>query len=155
MPPGIGLVSVIQQTIRAGESARSGLAAFRSAGGRVRDATWFRAFAEVRTAVTARESEQTKSLRLRPRGDELALWPTRNASGIAQQVEVLARDRTTGQVRRIPYTVKSPRGLSRQGAITHAIGAMQANEADYDQVILGGVHVGAYRMEPTELEATL
>lgn len=136
------------RAVREGLSARAGLSAFRGGGGSIRDATWFRAYSEAKSAVAGRERELAAPQNRAPSREELQTWTTRGAAGILQQVEVFVRDLATGEVVPIPYSVTSDAGVSRQIAIGEALGAIADEAEGYGQVVLGAAHVGAFEMVP-------
>lgn len=139
------------RTVRDGISARAGLRAYRAGGGTIRDTTWFRMVTEARVSVAARGDEVGRPLNRRPTADEGTRWTTSKARGVMQQVEVMVRDRDTGEVLAIPYGISSRRARTRQDVIDAALGTITPEGTDGDrQQILGAVYVGTYFMEPGE-----
>lgn len=139
------------RTVREGLSARGGLSAYRQGGGEIRDATWYRMVSEAREAIAGREREAAAPLNRRPVADEITTWTTTKARGYIQQVEVAVRDRDTGQVLMLPYSVRGTRLVTRQQAIDEALGHYTPEGTDGErQVILGALSVGVYRMTPGE-----
>lgn len=139
------------RTVRDGISARAGLRAYRAGGGAIRDTTWFRMISEARVSIAARGDEVGRPLNRRPTADEGTRWTTSKARGVLQQVEVMVRDRDTGEVLAIPYGISSRRARTRQDVIDAALGTITPEGTDGDrQQILGAVYVGTYFMEPGE-----
>jgi hypothetical protein len=137
------------RTVRDGISGRSGLSAFREAGGEIRDATWYRMISEARAAIAGREAAAGAPLDRRPVADEMTAWSTRQAQGFIQQVEVAVRDRDTGMVMMLPYSVKGAGLVTNQEAIDEALAHYTPEGTDGErQVILGAINVGTYRMTP-------
>jgi hypothetical protein len=137
------------RTVREGLSARGGLSAYRGAGGEIRDATWYRMVSEARAAIAGREREAGAPLNRMPVADEITQWSTPRARGFIQQVEVAVRDRDTGQVLMLPYSVRGDRLVTRQEAIDEALAHYTPEGTDGErQVILGALSVGVYRMMP-------
>lgn len=137
------------RTVRDGLSGRAGLAAYRAGGGSIRDATWFRMVAEARTAVAGRELEVGRPLDRRPVTGEFVQWTTQKARGFIQQVEVIVRDRDTGGVTPLPYSLSGTRTVTRQQAIDSALGHYNTEGTDAArQVFLGAIYVGTYIMTP-------
>lgn len=137
------------RTVREGMSARAGLAAFRAAGGAVTDATWYRMVTEARTTVAARVGELSAPLDRRPTAGEATRWTTVNASGWAQQVEVIVRDVGTSEIRTIPFTVTGTKPITRQAAIDKALQTYSPDSGSGgNEVILGAVYVNSIIMEP-------
>jgi hypothetical protein len=141
-------VWAVLDALRDGKSATAGLAAYRAAGGEVRTQTWYRLHGEVQSALAGKISEASAPLGRRPTGDELTTWTTRNAAGYLQQVEVLVRDRATGEVMAKPFSVTGPDLVSRGAAISEALDAYMGNADIYEEQVLGAVHVGAYELTP-------
>jgi hypothetical protein len=141
--------SAAVRTAREGLSARAGLAAYRSAGGRVNDATWFRMVTEAKATVASRSAELTRPLNRRPTAGEATRWTTRQASGWMQNVEVKVRDRATNQVLTVPYSISSSRPVTRQQAIDAALATITpAGTGGDTQQILGAVYVSTLLMVP-------
>lgn len=137
------------RTVREGLSARGGLSAYREAGGEIRDATWYRMVSEARAAIAGRERAASAPLNRRPAGDEITTWNVPKARGYIQQVEVAVRDRDTGQVLMLPYSVRGDRLITNQDAIDEALAHYTPEGTDGErQVILGALPVGTYRLSP-------
>jgi len=83
-----------------------------------------------------------------PTANEIALWPTRRAAGIAQTVTLAYRDRTTGQIKQTWWSIKTEAGMSREAAVAAAIDAYSEHAESYDQELIGAVHTSAYRYSP-------
>lgn len=136
---------------RGGLSARAGLRAFRSGGGKIRDSTWFRTFAEVKQTIVQRADEIGKPLNRRPTGDEMTRWTTPGNRRVGQQVEIMFRVAGEDEIQTTFFTVTSKRGITRQRATDQAIewfdqGVEAGSPPGEKQVLLGAVHVGAYQM---------
>jgi len=133
------------QGVESGLSARAALSAYREAGGHVADSTWFRTYAEVAANVSAREGLFSEPQEGTPYASEIQQWETIKAEGYAHQVEVLARDRRTGEVISIPYTMMSRELMDRTDVINHALQVYSdENAKKYEQQILGAVYTGTY-----------
>ena len=143
-------VWAVLDALNEGKSATAGLAAYRAAGGEVRTQTWYRLHGEVQSALAGRISEASAPLNRRPTGDEVTTWTTRNAAGYLQQIEVLVRDRQTGEVMAKPYSVTGDTMRSRGAAISEALDAYMGNADQYEEQVLGAVHVGAYELVPDD-----
>lgn len=141
-------VWAVLDALKEGRSATSGLAAYRAAGGNVRTQTWYRLHGEVQSALAGRIGEASAPLDRAPGGDETTKWTTRNAGGFLQQVEVLVRDRATGEVMAKPFSVTGEAMLTRGEAISQALDAYMDNADEYEEQVLGAVHVGAYELVP-------
>lgn len=137
------------QSVLEGLSARQGLTAFREAGGRVANQTWFQLRGEVERMVSAREGIYNEPQHLRPIANEIQQWTTSKARGYIQQVEVLVRDRATGQVISVPYSSVSSNLRSRMAVIREALDVYSDDNAKkYNQQILGAVYSGTFQAVP-------
>lgn len=83
-----------------------------------------------------------------PSGGELGTWPTKNKTGIVQNVTLVYRDRTTGQLNRTYYRYSSEGGVPRSHAMASAIDAYSGTAEQYNQDLVGAVHTSAYRLTP-------
>lgn len=134
--------------VEAGMSARAGLNAFRESGGQVRDATWYRMFGEYQRHLSEAGEEPGRPLNRYPTGDEITQWSTVDAEGYLQRVEVLTRNRGTGEVEWKPWSRAGDSVLTRQGAISDALDSFASNADGYDEQILGAVYVGTHELIP-------
>lgn len=143
-------VWAVLDAIGSGQSASASLKGYRAAGGEVRTQTWYRLFGEVQGALGNRLSEASAPLHRRPAQEEVTQWSTRNAAGFLQQVEVLVRDRATGEVSARPFSVTGDQLRSRGSVISEALDVFAGGVEDgpYEEQILGAVHVGAYELVP-------
>jgi len=138
------------QGVEAGLSARAALAAYRDAGGHVADATWFKTYAEVAAHISEREGIFGERQEGTPYASEIQQWETIKAQGYAHQVEVLARERETGEIVSIPYTVMSHELQDRTDVINQALEIYSDENAQrYNQQILGAVYTGTYQAVQT------
>lgn len=104
---------------------------------------------EARAALANRGDEISRPLNRRPTADETTVWTTRKASGWAQQVEVMFRDRDTNAIIARPYFLTGRQLRSRQFVIDEAMGIYNPEGTDGDrQQLLGAIYTGTYRMIP-------
>lgn len=135
--------------IQKGWSATRGLAEFRSAGGHLATQTWHRLFAEIRQSIASIAETLGQSVGRVPVADEIKIWETTSAKGYIQQVEVLARDKATGEIISIPFSLTGRTLRSRNAAIKEALSVYGDEQAKrYDQQILGAVYTGTYEARP-------
>jgi hypothetical protein len=132
-----------------GLSAREGLVQFREAGGHIASSTWFRAVGEVQAMLASREGIYNEPVNLRPVASEIQVWTTQKAKGFIQQVEVLVRERETGQIISVPFSVTGRTLVSRRNAIAQALDVYSDDNAKkYNQQVLGAVYTGTYEARP-------
>jgi len=104
---------------------------------------------KIAKGIVSRSGEEPfKDVHGTPVASELAAWPVRSATGIAQTVALTYRDRTTGQIKQTWWRTVTPAGISREAAIAAAIDAYSDHAESYDQDIIGAVHTSAYRLSP-------
>jgi hypothetical protein len=139
------LSSVLQ-----GLSARQGLAAYRDAGGHLGNQSWNRLVGEIQASLAAREGVYDEPLNNRPVASEIRAWTTAKAKGYIQQVEVLVRDKGTGQIISVPFSVQGKALVSRRNAIQQALDVYSDDNAKrYNQTVLGAVYTGTYEARPS------
>lgn len=137
------------RSVRDGLSGRQGLNQYREGGGKIRDSTWYKLVGHAQEAMSKRQKEVTAPLDRRPTAEYLQHWPTKKKTGIAQQVEILARDRDTNELITIPYTRFGSTLVSRQSVIDDALSTITPEGTDGDrQQILGASYVGTYVATP-------
>jgi hypothetical protein len=137
--------------IESGWSATAGLDRFRAEGGRIANQTWFRLWTEINVAITNRSATYNEPLNLRPIAAEIKQWTTAKATGYVQQVEVLVREKATGQIISVPFSVTGRSLVSRRNAIQQALSIYSDDNAKkYNQQILGAVYSGTYEAVPSE-----
>ena len=137
------------QSILSGLSARQGLLAYRQGGGHVGDSTWFKLYGQIAAQVSEREGIYNEPQSLRPVAGEINTWTTAKASGYVQQVEVLVRDRGTGEIISVPYSAMGHNLRSRKSVVSEALSVYSdENSEKYNQQVLGAVYTGTYQAVP-------
>jgi hypothetical protein len=137
------------QAVQAGLSARAGLREFREAGGHVGDSTWYKVYGEVAAHISLREGIYSEPQNLRPVASEIQQWTTSKATGYIQQIEVLVRERGTGEIISVPYSAMGRTLRSRRNIINEALNVYSDENAQkYNQQILGAVYTGTYQAVP-------
>jgi hypothetical protein len=139
-------------SVKAGLSARAGLAAARAAGLSIRDATWFRIVSEVRRSLADQIDEASRPQNRRPLADEISTLTTKAATGFIQYADVFVRDRDTGIVSIRHYAVRGNQ-LQARGSITKkALARFEQEttpEGNYSrETILGAAYTATYQMIP-------
>jgi hypothetical protein len=136
--------------VQEGQSARAGLTAYREAGGKLGTQSWYRLTAEIQRTLADREGIYDEPLNLRPVAGEIRTWSTAKARGYIQQVEVIVRERATGQIISVPFSVQGRTLVSRRNAIAQALDVYSDDNAKrYNQQILGAVYTGTYEARPS------
>jgi hypothetical protein len=135
--------------VNEGWSANQGLSEFRQAGGHIANQTWYRTYAEIAASISLREGIYNEPVNRIPVADEIKQWTTKGARGYAQQVEVLVRDKVTGEIISIPFSLTGTQLRSRNTVIRQALDTYDpGGKSGEGQVMLGAVYTGTYRMVP-------
>lgn len=135
--------------VEEGLSARAGLTRFREAGGHVANETWYRLTGEVQAMLASREGIYNEPVHLIPTAEEIQRWTTQTAHGYIQQVEILVRDRETGEVFSAPFSGTGRTLRSRRSVLDEALSVYSDDNAKrYNQQILGAVYTGTYQAVP-------
>jgi hypothetical protein len=98
--------------------------------------------------VTASPHEPFRDPGQVPDTDALPVWPTRKQTGIKQNVRLLYRDRTTGEILSTHWSIVTPNGVVREQAVAAAINAYAQHAEDYNQDLIHAVHASAYKLVP-------
>lgn len=98
--------------------------------------------------VSRSPDEPFQDIRLNPAGNPLPAWPTAKATGIHQTVALIYRDRTTGAILQTYWGTSSELGVIREEAMATAINAYSDHAEEYNQDLIGAVHVAAYQNVP-------
>lgn len=135
--------------VQEGWSATAGLDRYRAEGGHMANQTWYRLYGEIQGSVADRSDVMNQPLNLRPVASEIKTWSTKNATGYVQQVEVLVRERATGQIISVPFSVTGRSLVSRANALQQALDVYSDDNAKkYNQQVLGAVYTGTYQAVP-------
>lgn len=105
-------------------------------------------YKQAKAITSAQGHDVFEPLNENPASNVLPVWPTRSATGVRQNVQLVYRDRTTGQMSKTYFSVTSDNGVTREEAISQAISAYASNAEQYNQDLIGAVHTSAYRMSP-------
>jgi len=137
------------QSVLEGLSASAALREYRAAGGHVASQTWYQLRGQMESFVSEREGIYNEPQHLRPTSAEIQTWTTSKASGYVQQVEVLVRERETGQIVSVPYSAVSNKLRSRQAIVRAALDIYSDDNAKkYNQQVLGAVYTGTFQAVP-------
>lgn len=136
-------------SVQEGWSAREGLGNYRAAGGHLANASWYHLVGEIQASLADREGVYDEPINLRPVAGEIRVWTTAKAKGYIQQVEVLVRDKGTGQIISVPFSVQGKSLVSRRNAIKQALDVYSGSNAKkYNQQVLGAIYTGTYEARP-------
>lgn len=85
-----------------------------------------------------------------PRQEHRGVWPTKSGTGIAQNVTLVYRDKTTGEFKKTYWRTVTPGGITRAAAVAQATAAYADTADRYNQELVGAVHTSAYDLVPFE-----
>ena len=97
--------------------------------------------------------EPFRDIRQVPTASEISVWPTKKATGFAQVVTLLYRDRTTGTVQQTYWKTANPIPMVRETAMATAISAYADQAERYNQDLIGAVHTSTYQQIPIQAAA--
>lgn len=99
--------------------------------------------------LASKEGIYDEPVDLVPAAEHIQTWTTSKARGFIQQVEVLARDKATGEIISVPFSVSGRSLVSRREAVNQALDVYTSDNAEkYDQAILGAVYTGTFEAVP-------
>jgi hypothetical protein len=142
----------IRALIGEGESATSGLAIYREAGGAIQDSRWFQMYGQVaNTVAQTPEMLGVDPFNLPGPGD-YGEWATSRPGMYATQVEMQVLDRDLGQWLTMPYTYITDEPHTTAEAEQAAMDQFDpANTgSDFNQAMMGAVAVHLWRTVPLE-----
>lgn len=144
----LGLFPSALKAASEGMSATAYYNELRSLGEAARKSEVFSLFKIARGIITSSADEPFRDPTLVPTGYEMAPWPTKNATGVRQNVTLTYRDRTTGQIKQTYWSTVTENGITRETAVATAIDAYSEHAESYDQDLIGAVHTSAYSLQP-------
>lgn len=90
----------------------------------IRTQTWYQAWGETVAALASREAIAQAPLGRRPVADEITPFSSRTATGFLYSVDVLVRNRATGETYYTPSGFRSQQRVSYRTAIAGAVSAI-------------------------------
>lgn len=88
-----------------------------------------------------------------PTGTEISQWPTKKATGFAQVVTLVYRDRTTGRLAQTYWKTANAQPMTREQAMSLAVSAYSDQAEAYNQDLIGAVHTSTYQQVPFQQAA--
>lgn len=144
----LGLFPSALAAARGGMTERAWEQQVRSLGLGARSSEMLQLWRVAKSITVASPDEPFRPPELVPRGDDLRPWPTNKATGIAQNISITYRDKTTGKIKQTFYRVVTPGGITREAATAQAIDAYSDAAERYGQELIGAVHTSAYLLSP-------
>lgn len=83
-----------------------------------------------------------------PSDQALKPWPSKKATGVLQTVTLAYRDRTTGQLQRTFWSIRTEQGIERAQAVEMAVNAYTLQAERYNQDLIGAIHTSSYQLLP-------
>jgi|SRR5882724_10250728 len=145
---GGGLFGSAVRAAKEGLSAGAWIRAIREAGQGIRRQVALKLFAEAKNVAAEAGQEPTRDLREIPTLAEMPPVATRATEAVLQTVRLVYRERVTGKLKVVFHSTKSDTGITRQAAISNAIGAYASSAEEYEQELVGAVHTSAVRLVP-------
>lgn len=99
--------------------------------------------------VSRGTTEPFQPLNRKPRYNTLPPWGTKYATGVRQNVQLVYRNNTTGELKSTYWSVHSERGITRQEAIERAIAEYSVHDQEYNSSLQSALHVSAFRLKPS------
>lgn len=133
---------------RGGMSANAYYRELRSLGIAARRSEVLNLYKISRGIVARTPDEPFRNISQAPSGSEVQPWPSKKATGIAQNVTLVYRDRVTGEIKQTYWRTVTDNGITREEALATAIDAYSDHAEQYGQELIGAVHTSAYRLTP-------
>ena len=105
-------------------------------------------YAEVKAILRKAPDEPFRDITQVPLPSEMDPWGTKGSSQVRQNIAVIIRDRTTGNIRTEWFPVYSETGVTREQAMSAALGTFTSQNAAYNTETVGVIHGGAYQYIP-------
>ena len=150
--PRVNPVPIAFQAARMGLSAREGLLAAREMGVKIRDATWFKIYSEIKANTAFQVGEAAELLTGFPRAGQIGELRTKIATGYLQYAQVYVRDQQTGVVSTRPFAVRSQTLITRGAVVEKALNSFTANatpSGNYaGEQVIGAAYTATHQLFP-------
>lgn len=144
----LGLWNSALKAARGGMTASQWYSALRTQGVAPRSSEAFALFRVAVKVAAGGGNETSREQSAVPRPGPGDIWPTKNATGIRQNVTLAYRNRATGVITQTYWSTISEKGVTRQEAVEAAINSYSDHADEYDQDLIMAVHSSAYRLRP-------
>lgn len=134
---------------KAGKSASAFIREMRRLGLGARDSEMRKIFRIAQEVVSRAADEVFRPLSRKPRVSSLPPWATKYATGVRQNVQLIYRNKTTGELTSTYWSVHSDKGVTRQEAIDRAISEYSVHDQEYNSELQSALHVSAFRLVPS------
>lgn len=150
--PRVNPLPIAQQAARMGLSAREGLLAAREQGVKIRDATWFQVYSQVKANTAFQVGESAELLTGIPHPSQIGEVRTKVATGYLQYAQVYVRDQQTGVVSTRPFAVRSQSLITRGQVVAKALDTFSANatpSGNYGgEQVIGAAYTATHQLFP-------
>lgn len=153
MPAILGLFPAALITARRGYSANEFYRELQRLGLGARRSEVLELYKIAKGVVSRNPDEPFRDITQVPTGNEIAPWPTKKATGFAQVVTLVYRDRTTGSLNQTYWKTANPQPIVREQAMAAAISAYADQAERYNQDLVGAVHTSTYQNVPFTAQA--
>lgn len=144
----LGLFGPALLAAKEGVSANAFYRAQQAAGFGARRSEVLSLFRIAKSVAVASPDEPFEDISTAPEISRLASWPTKNATGVRQNVTITYRDRVTGELKQTFWSTVNESPITREEAISAAVGAYAEHAESYEQDLIGAVHTSAYNLAP-------
>lgn len=153
MPAILGLFPSALNAASGGQSANEWIKTMQSIGLGARRGEMLELYKIARGIVSKSPDEIFRDITQVPTASEIQVWPTKKATGFAQVVTLVYRDRTTGKLNQTYWKTSNPTPMKRETAMATAISAYADQAERYNQDLVGAVHTSTYQQIPFQAAA--
>lgn len=147
----LGLLPAALIAAKEGMSARAFGRLMRELGEGARSSEMDKMYGLAKQMIATSGDEIFRNISLAPLPSEMTPWTSKGATGVRQNVSVIIRERSTGNIRSVPYSAYSATGTTREEAMASALSSYSTNNEAYNTEIIGAVHGATYQYTPSGL----
>lgn len=148
------IAGFIAEAILGGNQPTETLAAFREAGGRIRDSRWFQLWKDVTSTVNAKADIMSLPQNRRPADDMFSPWATKKPGMFGYQLSIFTRDRDIGVTVIRQHTIFYDSKVSLAKAINDSLEEVKNDDGtigtELNEVIEGAKVTALYFTVPIE-----
>lgn len=149
----VGLFPSALVYAKEGDSANQWIRIMQSLGLGARRGEMLELYKLARGLVSRSPEEMFRDITQVPTASEIEVWPTKKATGFAQVVTLVYRDRTTGKLQQTYWKTANPGPVRRETAMAQAVSAYADHAERYNQDLVGAVHTSTYQQIPFQAAA--
>lgn len=149
----LGSFGTIMASIQQGYSANATYRELQNQGIGARRSEVLALYKLAKGIVAGSPDEVFRDITAVPTASEITPWPTAKATGFAQTVTLVYRDRTTGSYAQTYYRVSNPQPVTRESVMATAASAYADTAEQYNQDLIGALHTSTYENIPFAQQA--